>query len=77
MTSSTTSDVINILLQLLKKKEFQAAVVEAAKVAIKPSYENREISKAQYKDIMKKAVNKVGACLARFKVLMWLLGLSG
>lgn len=34
-------------------------VVEEAKSAIKPHYEQREITKVQYKDIMKKAVNKV------------------
>jgi len=45
--------------QFLQKKEFQRAVVLSAKLAIKQYYESREISKEQYKDIMKKAVNKV------------------
>uniref|UniRef100_F6SY99 SFR19-like C-terminal domain-containing protein n=2 Tax=Ciona intestinalis TaxID=7719 RepID=F6SY99_CIOIN len=44
---------------LLKKLTFQQEVVEAAKSAIKPHYERREINKTQYKDIMKRAVNKI------------------
>nr|CAB3265881.1 protein SCAF11 [Phallusia mammillata] len=44
---------------LEKKKKFQQSVVEEAKTAIKPHYERREINKAQYKIIMKRAVNKI------------------
>ncbi|XP_076803450.1 uncharacterized protein LOC143447299 isoform X2 [Clavelina lepadiformis] len=42
-----------------KKKKFQQEVVAVAKAAIKPYYEKREVSKTQYKDIMKRAVNKI------------------
>ena len=43
----------------LKKVKFQEQVVEQAKQAIKPYYEQRQITKDEYKDILKKAVNKV------------------
>nr|XP_039272296.1 serine/arginine repetitive matrix protein 2-like [Styela clava] len=44
---------------LLKKLQFQERVVEEAKLAIKPYYERREIDKYEYKEIMKRAVNKI------------------
>lgn len=47
------------MMQHLKKLKFQEQVIEEAKSAIKPYYESREISKTEYKDILKKAVNKV------------------
>lgn len=43
----------------LKKMKFQEQVIEEAKSAIKPFYETRQISKTEYKDILKKAVNKI------------------
>lgn len=38
----------------------QERAVEEVKLAIKPFYQKREITKEEYKDILRKAVQKVG-----------------
>uniref|UniRef100_A0AAV2KZL6 SFR19-like C-terminal domain-containing protein n=1 Tax=Knipowitschia caucasica TaxID=637954 RepID=A0AAV2KZL6_KNICA len=43
----------------LKKLHMQERAVEEVKLAIKPFYQNREITKDEYKDILRKAVQKV------------------
>ncbi|KAM6960513.1 uncharacterized protein phrf1 [Aplochiton taeniatus] len=43
----------------LKKLHMQERAVEEVKLAIKPFYRNREITKDEYKDILRKAVQKV------------------
>ena len=41
----------------------QERAVEEVKLAIKPFYQKREVTKEEYKDILRKAVQKVGgAC---------------
>lgn len=62
------------MIQHLKKLKFKEQVIEEAKSAIKPYYESRQISKLEYKDILKKAVNKVSTPLfyqRYFSSLAW------
>ena len=46
--------------QYLKKLHTQERAVEEVKLAIKPYYQRKDISKDEYKDILRKAVHKVG-----------------
>ena len=46
--------------QYLKKLNMQERAIEEVKLAIKPFYQNRDINKDEYKDILRKAVQKVG-----------------
>ncbi|XP_062245451.1 PHD and RING finger domain-containing protein 1 [Platichthys flesus] len=43
----------------LKKLHMQERAIEEVKLAIKPFYQNRDINKDEYKDIVRKAVQKV------------------
>lgn len=47
--------------QYMKKLQVQERAVEEVKLAIKPFYQKREVTKEEYKDILRKAVQKVGA----------------
>jgi PHD and RING finger domain-containing protein 1 len=47
-------------LQFLKKLNRQERVVEEVKVALKPHYTKKLINKEEYKDILRRAVPKVG-----------------
>lgn len=47
--------------QYMKKLHMQERAVEEVKLAIKPFYQKREVTKEEYKDILRKAVQKVGA----------------
>lgn len=47
--------------QYLKKLHMQERAVEEVKLAIKPFYQNRDINKDEYKEILRKAVQKVGS----------------
>ncbi|XP_015417882.1 PREDICTED: PHD and RING finger domain-containing protein 1 [Myotis davidii] len=47
--------------EYLKKLHMQERAVEEVKLAIKPFYQKREVTKEEYKDILRKAVQKVGA----------------
>jgi len=51
-----------LVFQYLKKLHLQERVVEEVKMAIKPFYSSKKISKAQYKEILRKAVPKVSVC---------------
>lgn len=44
----------------MKKLHMQERAVEEVKLAIKPFYQKREVTKDEYKDILRKAVQKVG-----------------
>lgn len=44
----------------MKKLHMQERAVEEVKLAIKPFYQKREVTKEEYKDILRKAVQKVG-----------------
>lgn len=44
----------------LKKLHTQERAVEEVKLAIKPYYQKKDITKEEYKDILRKAVHKVG-----------------
>lgn len=44
----------------MKKLHVQERAVEEVKLAIKPFYQKREVTKDEYKDILRKAVQKVG-----------------
>lgn len=46
----------------MKKLQVQERAVEEVKLAIKPFYQKREVTKEEYKDILRKAVQKVGVC---------------
>ena len=46
--------------QYMKKLHMQERAVEEVKLAIKPFYQKREVTKEEYKDILRKAVQKVG-----------------
>lgn len=46
--------------QYLKKLHMQERAVEEVKLAIKPFYQRRDINKDEYKEILRKAVQKVG-----------------
>lgn len=48
-----------VLPQYMKKLHMQERAVEEVKLAIKPFYQRREVSKDEYKDILRKAVQKV------------------
>lgn len=43
----------------MKKLHVQERAVEEVKLAIKPFYQRREVTKDEYKDILRKAVQKV------------------
>nr|XP_013798524.1 PREDICTED: splicing factor, arginine/serine-rich 19 [Apteryx mantelli mantelli] len=45
--------------QYLKKLHTQERAVEEVKLAIKPYYQKKEITKDEYKDILRKAVHKI------------------
>ncbi|KAK2081139.1 hypothetical protein P7K49_040254 [Saguinus oedipus] len=45
----------------MKKLQVQERAVEEVKLAIKPFYQKREVTKEEYKDILRKAVQKVGS----------------
>ncbi|NWW84887.1 PHRF1 protein, partial [Rhynochetos jubatus] len=45
--------------EYMKKLHMQERAVEEVKLAIKPFYQKREITKGEYKDILRKAVEKV------------------
>ncbi|KAK1888487.1 PHD and RING finger domain containing protein 1 [Dissostichus eleginoides] len=45
--------------QYLKKLHMQERAIEEVKLAIKPFYQNRDIDKDEYKEILRKAVQKV------------------
>uniref|UniRef100_A0A8C3VYK3 PHD and ring finger domains 1 n=1 Tax=Catagonus wagneri TaxID=51154 RepID=A0A8C3VYK3_9CETA len=47
--------------EYMKKLHVQERAVEEVKLAIKPFYQKREVTKDEYKDILRKAVQKVGA----------------
>lgn len=47
--------------QYLKKLHMQERAIEEVKLAIKPFYQNRDINKDEYKEILRKAVQKVGS----------------
>lgn len=47
--------------QYLQKLHMQERAIEEVKLAIKPFYQNRDINKDEYKEILRKAVQKVGA----------------
>ena len=49
-----------VLVQYLKKLNRQERVVEEVKQALKPHYAKHKINKEDYKEIMRKAVPKVG-----------------
>lgn len=46
--------------QYLKKLHMQERAIEEVKLAIKPFYQKRDINKDEYKEILRKAVQKVG-----------------
>lgn len=57
--------------QYLKKLHMQERAVEEVKLAIKPFYQGRDINKDEYKEILRKAVQKVGLGLSkRFEILL-------
>lgn len=45
--------------QYLKKLHMQERAIEEVKLAIKPFYQKRDINKDEYKEILRKAVQKV------------------
>uniref|UniRef100_A0A8C5KB90 SFR19-like C-terminal domain-containing protein n=2 Tax=Jaculus jaculus TaxID=51337 RepID=A0A8C5KB90_JACJA len=45
--------------EYLKKLHMQERAVEEVKLAIKPFYQKREVTKEEYKDILRKAVQKI------------------
>lgn len=48
-----------LVVQYMKKLHMQERAVEEVKLAIKPFYQKREITKEEYKNILRKAVQKV------------------
>lgn len=42
----------------------QERAIEEVKLAIKPYYQRRDINKDEYKEILRKAVHKVGSAFA-------------
>ncbi|KAG9482082.1 hypothetical protein GDO78_011006 [Eleutherodactylus coqui] len=57
---STSSEGRGDTDKYLKKLHTQERAVEEVKLAIKPYYQRKEITKEDYKDILRKAVHKVG-----------------
>ena len=55
-------DDLVIFLQKLQKLQFQERVIEEVKMAVKPYYAAKKITKEQYKLILRKAVPKVSLC---------------
>lgn len=49
----------NRCLSLLQKLQIQEKAINEVKTAIKPFYQRKEISKEEYKEIVRKAVEKV------------------
>lgn len=58
--------------QYLKKLHTQERAVEEVKLAIKPYYQRKDINKDEYKDILRKAVHKVGSRPSRLQDTMHL-----
>ncbi|XP_074926645.1 LOW QUALITY PROTEIN: splicing factor, arginine/serine-rich 19 [Chelonoidis abingdonii] len=56
---STSSDGRGDTDKYLKKLHTQERAVEEVKLAIKPYYQKKEITKEEYKDILRKAVHKI------------------
>ncbi|XP_041650492.1 PHD and RING finger domain-containing protein 1 [Cheilinus undulatus] len=56
---SEEGDVLSKDKQYLKKLHMQERAVEEVKLAIKPFYQRRDINKEEYKEILRKAVQKV------------------
>lgn len=52
--------MVNSCQQYLKKLHMQERAIEEVKLAIKPFYQKRDINKDEYKEILRKAVQKVG-----------------
>lgn len=54
------TSMVNSCQQYLKKLHMQERAIEEVKLAIKPFYQKRDINKDEYKEILRKAVQKVG-----------------
>lgn len=54
----------------MKKLHMQERAIEEVKLAIKPFYQKRDITKEEYKEILRKAVQKVWNSHERFWFLM-------
>ena len=52
---------LRVFLQFLKKLNRQERVVEEVRLALKPYYTTKKISKGDYKEILRKCVPKVTA----------------
>lgn len=55
----THGNKLFFVVQYMKKLHMQERAVEEVKLAIKPFYQKREITKEEYKNILRKAVQKV------------------
>lgn len=53
----------------------QERAIEEVKLAIKPFYQRRDINKDEYKEILRKAVQKVGSRSASARLRLHLLNL--
>jgi hypothetical protein len=53
----------------------QERAVEEVKLAIKPFYQKREVTKEEYKDILRKAVQKVGCAGKQSCIHLCMLGI--
>lgn len=61
-------------LQYLKKLNRQERVIEEVKMVSKPYYQRKDITKDEYKEIMRKAVPKVGnPSLESYEISLYLI----
>ncbi|KAK5867654.1 hypothetical protein PBY51_012124 [Eleginops maclovinus] len=59
VSTSSRSDGVQGEAEYLKKLHMQERAIEEVKLAIKPFYQKRDINKDEYKEILRKAVQKV------------------
>ena len=59
--------------QYLKKLHMQERAIEEVKLAIKPFYQRRDINKDEYKEILRKAFQKVCYNICQDQGFCWVL----
>lgn len=64
MERSSCEGVTCCLFQYLQKLHMQERAVEEVKLAMKPFYQKRDVNKDEYKEILRKAVQKAGCSRA-------------
>lgn len=54
-----------------QKLQIQEKAAQEVKLAIKPFYQNKDITKEEYKEIVRKAVDKVSSSISRVMYVLF------